>query len=348
MSNSTIEQLVDSLENESFTVRMLYVVESGSRLYGTSTPTSDTDYKGIYLPNKQEWLFGDMPTSIDLGSGDNNTSNTKDDVDCDFYSIESWLHKLQKGIPEAVEMLFSMWSDNVAFQNKEFVDWCKTNYLQLVGTNPKAFTGFAIGQARRYGVKGNRYNEFKQLHELAISLSGHLTPDTKIADPAIQRPIKTLINKKGHLKYIKYTQAPAPRGVEGNWTYLEVLDKLHAPTITLRELLVRLNELDKSYGDRVKTGTDDGIDWKALSHSVRASYELIELITTKKIVFPLADAGFFLEIKKGKLGLDFVVRHLEAKIKEADALIETTEIIQPNEDLPEAYIQSLYKDNHAI
>ena len=36
----------------------------GSHLYGTDTPTSDTDYKGIFIPTKHMILMGNIPKSI--------------------------------------------------------------------------------------------------------------------------------------------------------------------------------------------------------------------------------------------------------------------------------------------
>ena len=45
------------------------------------------------------------------------------------------------------------------------------------------------------------------------------------------------------------------------------------------------------------------MDWKALSHSVRAIRQQEELLETGRLVFPLRDRGEILRIKKG--GLSF-------------------------------------------
>ena len=36
----------------------------GSRLYGTSTPESDKDFKGVFLPSREEILLGKIPKSL--------------------------------------------------------------------------------------------------------------------------------------------------------------------------------------------------------------------------------------------------------------------------------------------
>ena len=45
-------------------------MEFGSKLYGTSTPESDTDYKFIYLPSVYQLVTGEYPEVITNGTGD--------------------------------------------------------------------------------------------------------------------------------------------------------------------------------------------------------------------------------------------------------------------------------------
>lgn len=52
-------------------VRIIY----GSHLYGLSTPESDRDFKGIFMPSKEEILLGKIPKSIRTSTGDPNEKN---------------------------------------------------------------------------------------------------------------------------------------------------------------------------------------------------------------------------------------------------------------------------------
>ncbi len=43
------------------------------------------------------------------------------------------------------------------------------------------------------------------------------------------------------------------------------------------------------------------IDWKAVSHALRAAIQVKEILTQNKITFPLKEAPFLLQVKDGKL-----------------------------------------------
>ena len=47
----------------------------GSHLYGTATPKSDIDYKGVYLPSREEILLGKIPKCHSYSSGNDMSKN---------------------------------------------------------------------------------------------------------------------------------------------------------------------------------------------------------------------------------------------------------------------------------
>jgi len=145
-------------------------------------------------------------------------------------------------------------------------------------------------------------------------------------------------------KHIKYVQAPAPRGTTGNWTYLEVLGKKFAPTVTLEYLQAKLIDMQEQYGDRARKAVDN-IDWKALSHALRVVLEVRELLSTNFIKFPLRDRVYLKYIKVGELPVDDVIASLEMYIGDVDELLKTTTLpAKQNTDLVNSYILSLYKE----
>lgn len=348
---SIIQDSITNLESNPFSIKMLYVATAGSHLYGTATPASDLDYKGIFLPSHPQHPFfatkkkHTQPHSFEISTGSDNSSNGKDDVDQAYFSVQQFFENLAKGEAGAMDLLFSMWNPEwTVKQDIHFVNWCKENYLKLITSNPKAFIGFATGQARRYGVKGQRYNEltnFIESTKWAVSSENKwkLDPSTKL----LEIELGTLIEYKEY-DHIKQTKAPASRGVDGDWIYLQVLDKLYSPYVSIGHLLTLLIAMEASYGDRVKN-TDDGIDWKALSHATRATLEIKELLSTGTIKFPLKDAGVLLEIKQGKYRLDTVIGMLEQHIQDVDALMLTTTLpAETDPDFTKSYIETLYKE----
>jgi len=153
----TLEQIAQT--EAKYNVTILYVSRSGSYLYGTNGPDSDEDFKGIYIPNQSDRLLGTDIPYINLDTNPTNQANTPDDIDCHLDSIHKFFHLLAKGETGAMDTLFSMWSDSVVFSHTNFVDWCKANYLQLITSNPHAFIGYAISQATKNGIKGERFKE---------------------------------------------------------------------------------------------------------------------------------------------------------------------------------------------
>lgn len=343
---NVIQQSIANLENNPFSIKMLYVATSGSNLYGTATPTSDWDYKGIYLPSDPHHPFfatkkkHTQPHAFEITTGSDTSSNGADDVDQAYFSVQNFFSNLSKGEAGAMDLLFSMWNpEHTVKQDIHFVNWCKENYLKLIARNPKAFIGFATGQARRYGVKGQRYNELIGFKEYIYS-----TRDTTLSSTTIEVLSHSISNALKDYTHIKWTQAPSPRGQEGDWTYLEVLGKLYTPGMKLTELFVHLTNMETSYGVRVKN-TDDGIDWKALSHATRSALEVKELLSTGTIKFPLKDAKVLLEIKQGNYRLDTVIDMLEQHIKDADALVEKSTLPEKvDTEFMNEFILSLYKD----
>ena len=70
---------------------LLYLTEFGSVLYGTNTPSSDTDLKGIYLLSIKSALLDQAPETIVHNTSGKDVRNTADDVDITLYSITYYI-----------------------------------------------------------------------------------------------------------------------------------------------------------------------------------------------------------------------------------------------------------------
>jgi hypothetical protein len=298
---------------------LLLLTKSGSMLYGTNTPSSDTDYKGVYLPYKESLLLQKTTEFIKLDTNKTGKANTSEDIDCHIDSIHKWLHLLEKGETNALDTLFSLWTDKVEYVDPRFEKVLKDNYLSFITSNPHAFVGYCISQTKKYNIRGTRYNELLEFVTYLRELP--LEPETKMF---------TFIDHiKQHLttnsdKYIKFVQAPGPRGAKiEEWTYLEVLGRKFADNITLEYLDQKCTEMLNSYGSRV-VGNTDAIDWKAMSHAVRVILEVEELLSTSFIKFPLKDAEFIKQVKAGNVEIDKVQQLLTQKIELVDELLQTT------------------------
>ena len=87
-------------------LKMIVKMKFGSHLYGTDTKDSDIDYKGIFLPNKEEILLNRIPNSYNFTTKENNIGkNTSNDIDNEIYSLHYFLKLACEGQTVAIDML---------------------------------------------------------------------------------------------------------------------------------------------------------------------------------------------------------------------------------------------------
>jgi hypothetical protein len=90
-----------------------------------------------------------------------------------------------------------------------------------------------------------------------------------------------------------------------------------------------LERFFQDYGKRAKLAElNEGVDWKALSHAMRASYQVKELFLDGTMTMPRPEAGLLLAVKQGKINFKSVQEELERTMDEV-------EILALRSDLPE-------------
>ena len=263
---------------------LLYLTEFGSVLYGTNTPSSDTDLKGIYLPSIKSALLDQAPDTIVHNTSGKDVRNTSDDVDITLYSVTYYIDLLFKGEVGAIDILFSLFRDDTQHYCSPAMQIFKDNHIKLVSKQSKAFVGYCMNQAAKYGIKGSRYGEL-------ITFIDYL--DTLADDTA---PISTILATIPELSYIT-VQTVSSKTQPIDTPYLQVLGALHADNITIAELKRRVLVKLATYGGRTILASQ-GVDWKALSHAYRVIYQFNELCKTNFIKFPLDAAPYIIQIKK--------------------------------------------------
>lgn len=350
-----IHDKIKELE-ERYAIKVVYCVKSGSALYGTNTQSSDTDYTGIFIPNPLSVLVKRDLEHYSSTTGENNQKNEVSDVDVTLYSIHKFMNLLKKGETGALDLLFSLQAqhleDLVEIHEKAYMDLIEEQIPNLISKNLQSFLGYCLTQAKRYNIKGARYNEYIILME---GVNKYITESNVNLNDSL-RYLGTEIDKiisKNDLKYIRYVLARGPkRFVEENVWYLEILGRKHMVDITIQEFLERMNKLNDSFGNRT-IAAQDGVDNKALSHATRVILECRWLLETGKIIFPLPFKGLIKTIKyhdnlkdgsdnvtfelngvDTKLNLDSLMIYLECQLDIVQNLIL-------NSDLPEEVNQEI-------
>jgi len=262
-------------------------IKFGSHLYGTETPTSDEDFKGLFMPTAEEILLGRIPRTAHEGGRDDTRKNLPGERDVEYYSLHHFLRLATQGQTVTIDMLFAppafvhktaeygwVW-DRIVAERKRFLS-----------REMNAFVGYARGQAAKYSLKGERLNrleEFRRVLREALSFGG------------------TMVDIWDTLP--KDDERTNPQGIRE----LQIAGKWFGETTAIQTVLDSTEKQLAAYGSRAHAAANaEGIDWKALSHAVRVSRELQEIITFGEVRFPLRDAPLLLAIKRGEHPLEFV------------------------------------------
>ncbi len=257
----------------------------GSHLYGTDTPESDTDYKGIFLPTKDEILLGKIPRHFGETTGNDKSKNTKEDTDIELFSLHEFIKLACEGQTVALDMLHApvdKWIDSTMIWT-EIVD----NREKFYTKNLKAFVGYARRQAAKYGIKGSRLDAAKDVLDIF----------EPIKDPTLGYRVEDVwedlpINEHCHM------MEDSPNGVK----QYHVCGRALQSRETISHAYGTVEKFYSSYGARAKQASNNmGIDWKAVSHAVRAAYQVEELLTEGTITFPLRNSNYIKQIKCGEL-----------------------------------------------
>lgn len=297
-------------------VELLYLCKFGSHLYGTNTPESDSDYKGIFLPSKERCFLQQKIKSIQYNNGAEGRKNTKDDVDLQLWSLQYFLELVGKGETNALDLLYSAHYREMVLYEETWFHLIYNSYRDLFDIKHcKAFVGYAIGQARKYGIKGSRLGAIKKVYEYTKPLINEYK-EHSIDNVILLSSIIDNIDKKFHDSSFCFIKE---FGKDEKTRGLVLCGKVHLETIKVLEFFNRIKKQYEVYGDRAKLAEENkGIDWKALSHAVRALFQMEELIETGKINYPLAAAEEICKIKKGEYGFKSVEKLILDKIEKID------------------------------
>jgi len=88
-------------------MKTIIKMEFGSKVYGTSVPESDTDFKGIFIPDAKSLILQKAKRNINQSTGNDKSKNTKDDVDIELFSFAEYIKLLLQGQTGALDMLFT-------------------------------------------------------------------------------------------------------------------------------------------------------------------------------------------------------------------------------------------------
>jgi len=302
----------------------------GSHLYGTATPSSDTDYKGVALPTWEQIALGKIPKHIEHSStGLAHCKNTPEDIDTEIFSIHEFIKLACEGQTVALDMLHApLYMVEEYHPIWEFI---VSNRRKFYTNRSNAFVGYARKQAAKYGCKGSRLKAAEQFIEWLKGFPSDMRLKDAIAEVYFQT--------REHVTFEK--------GKNGIYQYV-VCGKALQETCTVGYCLPVVEKYYKNYGARAQQAANDfGVDWKAVSHALRAAYQIKELLIFKTITFPRPEAEFLTEVKTGKWKYVQVAHLLDSLIDEVEELTKESNLPdKPDTEFWNDFLMNTVTDIH--
>ena len=287
--------------------RLLYLSLFGSELYGTSTGSSDTDVRGVFLSSPESLILKKDRKSLHYSTGDNVHRNCGDDIDIDLWSLGNWtLNLLPAGDTGALDLLFSVSHPECVIFRDPLLDPVFENPLKFLDlANNRAYAQYSLSQAKKYGIKGSRLGVIKSVHKW---LEG------QEAEGWLGPYIPAIVADCGHESHC------FAKDVDGV-PALVLCGKVHLGSTSLEEFRNRVRHDMDRYGSRAREAEQNqNLDFKALSHALRALDQMEELLLTGKIRFPLATREKLLAVKRGDVPWPELEGLILARLAEVERL----------------------------
>lgn len=316
----------------------LFTVLTGSHLYGTATEKSDFDYKAVCLPALDDLLLNTQVTNrkekpVGLKAGDKMIAG---ETETEYLPLQVFFNDFFNGQTYALEVAFAVVQGKALFTGQDFSElkamyWEATmrEMLELFLTkNVKKMVGYAVSQSKLYGLKTERYTTLRKFLEIVWD---HFKVGTRDDDEVRRKMSTTRIRDAGVLyeqltllDHVKPCEVLNARGGKELSPGMEVAGKQFPLTNKWDNVYASVQGSVLNYGERVKEFDGEGVDWKALSHAIRITEQVLELSRTGLLLFPRPNAKFLLDVKSGKVPLDEATAYLTAAFSGVDEAVSAS------------------------
>ncbi len=315
-------------------MKIIAKIKFGSHLYGTSTPQSDLDIKGVYIPCARDILLQQVTPMISQSrpkkEGEKNTS---EDVDYELYSLQRYLELLSEGQTVALDMLFA---PDWAMMEPPSPVWEDVKKLapRIFTKGSLKFVKYCRQQANKYGIKGSRVAASR------LALTTLEKAEQKYGAKAkLECASEELSRTAASNPFLKIIESQDGNGAAIR--YFDVCGKKAMFSASIQKAKEVAQKLVNEYGHRALAAErNEGVDWKALSHAIRVGYQAIEFFSSHKMTFPRPEAEHLLAIKQGKVDYPKVAEEIED-------LLDTLEKVALASTLPDS-IDSKIIENFVV
>lgn len=294
-------------------MRSIVRIKFGSHLYGTSTPQSDVDFKSVYIPDARSILLQRVRGAVNTARvKDHKEKNLPGEVEEESYSLQKYLALAAECQTVAMDVLFAPeWSMTEPPSDvwREIV----ANRHRFLTKRATAFVGYCRQQANKYGIKGSRVAAARAALTLLTRLVDEHGSTPKLGDYEAE-----IVAVVAGIEHAVLVDIPSPSG--RTVRHLDICNRKMPFTSSIKNARDIVQRLVDEYGSRaLQAESQQGVDWKALSHAVRVGTQAIELLRTGHITFPLRNAEHVTRIKTGGLPYQEVAAEIEGLLVRVEA-----------------------------
>ena len=320
---------------------------SGSHLYGTNLPSSDRDFKCIYVPTLQSLVFGEgirnkkaLPSG--KASGDKMSA---EEIETEYIPVQTFINDLYGGQTYAYELAFALDSTNgLVWPESEqdddllqrLINFCNQMRSQHLFGSTRAMTSYAMTQAEKYGLKSSRYKKLRDAHAFFSSFDRSAVINTLDLSQGLA---------EGFFKSVAQISKNDKHGIIPGI----VVNHLKFPwTVTCGTVVDSLKSNLSSYGERSIVSSSSCADLKAIMHAVRICKQAIEMLETNALVFPVKHAEFLKGIRLGAVSVDEAKAVFEAdmdrliELEDSYSRVDETQRYAKFTELRQEFLFSLY------
>ena len=306
----------------------LFTTPFGSRLYGTNGPTSDLDYKVVCLPSIDTLLMNIKVTNRKvtpegLRPGDKMIAG---EAEYEYIPMQVFLGDFFNGQTYAIEIAFAVLQDKFSVNDENYPaeqnyikEWMQRLVDMFLTRNVSKMVGYAVSQSRNYGLKTERYSALKDVQseiEKYFEFHKELSVSTETPNSTEILRLKLL-----SLPFVEEVMIENAQGGSALAPAFDICGKKFPYTTKWNTIVSSINKSIDQYGDRVKKYDGEGIDWKALSHAIRITEQVIELSASGKFSFPRPNAEYLKSVKEGKVPLDDALQYLTDCFNQVDDIV---------------------------
>ena len=245
----------------------IFQCKFGAHLYGLETPESDTDIKGVFIPTREEIVLGRALQHVQYSTGDNESKNTRSDIDYEMISLQYFCERLASGDHVAIDMIHT--PKDRSEVTSEVWDYLRANRGKFYTKKMiSAAIDYINQNASKYGLVGSRSHTLANIY---AELKSWMNSD----------PNATI----GYLVESNSFGSAIVPDLTGNEVYIG--SSRYPKNMKIRQIFPLIEVKYRQVCERyIKAQNNEGINWKDVSHAMRYAHQMIEILYTGDLKYP--------------------------------------------------------------